>query len=64
MGGAQDFLNEGVRRLVVNASYWAVGLEDKISDKANVDLVGEYQPHPFGFGGFVKGLKPSDYAGK
>ena len=28
----------------------------------NVELVGEYRPHPFGFGGFVKGLRPADYA--
>lgn len=64
MGGAQDFLNEGVRRLVVNASYWATGLEDQISAKSNVDLVGDYKPHTFGFGGFEKGLKPADYASK
>jgi hypothetical protein len=25
-----------------------------------VDLVGEYQPLPFGFGGFAKGVKPAD----
>ena len=42
-------------------AYWAVGLEDKIPAKADVAIVGEYQPLPFGFGGFKKGVKPSSH---
>lgn len=61
MGAANDLLSEGLRRLLVNAAYWAVGLEDKIPAKANVDFVGEYKPSNFGFNGFKKGVKPSDY---
>jgi trehalose utilization protein len=64
MGASQDLQNEGVRRLLVNACYWAVGLEEKIPAKSDVDLVGKYEPHPFKFGGFEKGLRPSDYAVK
>jgi hypothetical protein len=64
MGASQDLQSEGLRRLLVNACYWALGLEDKLSAKANVDIVGEYRPRPFGFGGFAKGLKPADYASK
>jgi hypothetical protein len=60
MGASQDLLSEGLRRLLVNACYWAVGLDDKIPARSKVDLVGEYQPRPFGFGGFAKGRKPSD----
>ncbi|MFO0909398.1 MAG: hypothetical protein U0794_13780 [Isosphaeraceae bacterium] len=63
MGASQDLKSEGLRRLLVNASYWAVGLEDKIPEKSNVELVGDFNPTPFGFGGFKKGLKPSDLAG-
>lgn len=62
MGAATDLENEGLRRLVVNAAYWCVGLEDKIPAKANVALVGEYKPLPFGFGKYRKGVKPSDHA--
>ncbi|GAC1468580.1 MAG: hypothetical protein NVSMB9_11400 [Isosphaeraceae bacterium] len=62
MGASQDLLSEGLRRLLVNASYWAVGLEDKIPSKAVVDLVGEYHPRPFGFDGYKRGVKPSDLA--
>lgn len=61
MGAANDFLSEGLRRLIVNGAYWAVGLEDKIPEIANVDFVGEYKPSNFGFNGYKKGVKPSDY---
>jgi hypothetical protein len=64
MGAATDLESEGLRRLLVNASYWAVGLEDRIPPKSNVDLVGAYRPTPYGFGGFVKGRRPADFAGK
>jgi hypothetical protein len=62
MGASQDLESEGLRRLLVNACYWAVGLEDRIPAKANVDIVGEYRPHPFRGDGFTKGLTPADYA--
>lgn len=61
MGASVDFESEGLRRLVVNACYWALGLEDKIPAKANVGYVGEYKPTWFGFGKFTKGLKPADF---
>jgi Trehalose utilisation len=61
MGASQDLLNEGVRRMIVNACYWALGMENRISPTSNVELVGDYRPSPFGFGTFKKGLKPSDY---
>jgi hypothetical protein len=62
MGASQDLLSEGLRRLLVNACYWAVGQEDKIPAKSNVDLVGEYKPRPFGNDGFKQGVKPADLA--
>jgi hypothetical protein len=60
MGASTDLENEALRRLLVNAAYWCVGLADKIPEKTNVDLVGEYKPLMFGFGGFKKGVKPAD----
>jgi hypothetical protein len=62
MGASQDLQSEGLRRLLVNACYWAVGLEDKIPARSNVGLVGEYKPLPFGFGTFKKGVEPADLA--
>ena len=61
MGAATDLLNEGLRRLLVNAVYWGVGLE--VPAKTDVTLVGDYQPTMYGFDGFVKGRKPEDLAG-
>ncbi|MCX7424390.1 MAG: hypothetical protein NTW96_01935 [Planctomycetia bacterium] len=62
MGAAVDLKSEGLRRLLVNAAYWCLGMEDKIPARANVDLVGEYDPSYFGFGQFKKNVKPSDHA--
>jgi hypothetical protein len=50
MGHPADFKNEGFRRLVVNACYWAAGLENEISLTSNVELVGPYNPNPIGMG--------------
>lgn len=61
MGAATDLPSEGVRRLLVNAVYWTVGLDDRIAADANVDLVGEFNPTPYGFGGYQKGMKPADF---
>ena len=57
MGAATDLENEGLRRLLVNAVYADLGLE--VPAKANVDLVGEYQPSFYGFGGQKKDVMPS-----
>jgi len=62
MGHSFDFFSEGFRRLLVNACYWATGIEDKIPARSKVDFVGEYKPNNIGMGGHKKGLKPSDHA--
>ncbi len=60
MGASQDLSSEGLRRLLVNACYWALGMEDEIPAKSNVDIVGPYHPTPFGHNGYKKGVKPGD----
>lgn len=62
MGSSTDLQNEGLRRLLVNAAYWCVNLENQISAKSAVDIVGEYDPSPFKFKGYIAGRKPADYA--
>ena len=64
MGASQDLLNEALRRMIVNAAYWCIGLEDKLPAKANVEIVGDYKPTPFGFDGYKRGVKPADLAGR
>jgi len=58
MGSSTDLASAGLRRLVVNACYWALGLEEKIPSAADVDVVGTFEPTPFKSGGHKKGLKP------
>jgi type 1 glutamine amidotransferase len=62
MGASVDLVSEDLRRLLVNACYWALGLEDKIPNRANVDYVQSFEPTFYGFGEFKKGMKPSDFA--
>ena len=62
MGHAGDLQSEGFRRLMVNACYWAVGMEDQIPARAKVDIVGRYVPTGIGYGKYKKGLKPADHA--
>src|SRR5205085_1575031 len=62
LASADGFENEGLRRLLVNATYWAVGLGDKIPARANVELVGKYHPHSFLDAEYTKGLRPEQLA--
>ncbi len=62
-GASEDILNEGYRRLLVNACFWAAAMEEAIKPNANVELVGPYFPTTFRFEGYRKGVKPADLAG-
>ena len=47
IGSATDLLAEGTRRMMVNAVYWCLELD--VPPKANVDLVGNYEPTKYAF---------------
>ncbi len=64
MGASEDFVSPGLRRLLVNATYWATGLEDKIFAQSNVDFVGKFTPSPFGNNKFQKDKSPEDFLSK
>lgn len=61
MGAATDFENEGLRRLLVNACYWGLQMEDKIPQRSVVDYVLPYQPTPYGFGTERDDLTPASF---
>ena len=61
MGAATDLLNADLRRLVVNAAYWGMRMEDSIDPGSSVEPVGPYEPTQFGFGTYIKGRRVSDY---
>lgn len=58
MGSSQDYLDEDMRRLVVNAAYWCLDME--VPQQANVDIVGDYEPTHFGVDKHVAGVRPGD----
>jgi hypothetical protein len=60
MGAATDLESEGLRRLVVNAVYWGLGLD--VPAKADVAFVDGYKPTMYGFGTYQRGIKPADLA--
>lgn len=60
MGSSTDLENEALRRLIVNAAYQLVGMP--VPAKADVAIVGAYNPTAYGFDGFTKGVKPADHA--
>jgi type 1 glutamine amidotransferase len=62
-GASEDLLNDGFRRMAVNAVLWSAGLEESIRADGPIAFVGPYQPSTFAFNGYVKGVKPADLAG-
>jgi type 1 glutamine amidotransferase len=59
MGAATDFENEGLRRLIINGVYWGLGLD--VPTRADVTYVDPYRPSFYGFDGFRKGLRVTDF---
>ena len=61
MGASTDLANEGLRRLVVNASLWLLDLSDEITPDLDVEPVGDFEPSMFGFKSWTKGMRPADF---
>jgi uncharacterized protein len=62
LGHPFDFFDESMRRLSIQGFFWALGMEDQISEEGlNVDYVGEYDPNNSGFGNEYKpNMRPED----
>jgi type 1 glutamine amidotransferase len=60
LASADSFESEALRRLIVNAAYWAVGLA--VPSHANVSLIDSYHPRSFLDTEYTHGLQPSDLA--
>ena len=56
IASSQDFQSEGLRRLMVNATYWALGMEDALLTPRTVEVV-SYRPGLI----FKRRLRPSVY---
>ena len=49
MGSAEDFADEGVRRILVNSIYWSLDMVEKINTKRSVNPIDPYRPLKSGF---------------
>lgn len=61
MGSSLGFQSEDLRRLVINASFYLLGMEQVITPDLNMEIVGSYAPTMFGFDTFRKGMKVADF---
>jgi len=62
MGAAVDLKDVNLRRLIVNACYWALDMSSMIPKSgASVKLLRDYNPNMFGIGNYKKKLFPLDY---
>ena len=67
MGASTDLVTAGTRRMIVNAVYWCLDMAAQIPPGGtNVDLVGTFQPTPFGTKNDEfwrnRKLRPTDFA--
>ncbi|MGC6441354.1 MAG: hypothetical protein ACON4H_01735 [Rubripirellula sp.] len=62
-GASEDILSEGVRRMILNATLWCMGLEESIRADADVSFVGGYNPTTFSFKPSITDAKPEDIIG-
>jgi hypothetical protein len=58
MGSARDLQSAGLRRLVINAAYWGIGMEAQITPDRSVDYTSKYVPLPSGFAYEKLGVVP------
>lgn len=62
-GASEDILDDDFRRMLINATFWTLGMEDQIKPDLDIAFVGPYQPVTFSFGGHRKGVKPEELQG-
>jgi len=62
-GGSGDLVNDGFRRMLVNATLWAMGLESAITPDNDISIVGPYRPTWHGGARRARDIKPEDLAG-
>ncbi|MDA0349172.1 MAG: hypothetical protein O3C43_17850 [Verrucomicrobia bacterium] len=62
-GASVDLLDDGLRRLLVNACFWALREEDRIKSKLNIEFVGPFKPTEYASWAWNQGVRPSDLEG-
>jgi lysophospholipase L1-like esterase len=62
-GASEDIVNDDFRRMLLNAHFWCLGLENEIKADSPIDFVGPFHPATYNFNGYRRSVKPSDIAG-
>ncbi|MFT5290830.1 MAG: hypothetical protein ACI9F9_000813 [Candidatus Paceibacteria bacterium] len=62
-GASEDLLSADFRRMLINAHFWCLGMEESIQPDGPIEFIGPYHPTTFDFGGYRRGVKPADIAG-
>ena len=63
-GASEDIRDDGFRRMLINASFWAAGMEAEIKADNDIAMVGPYNPSTFQMNsGYYEGVKPLDMVG-
>jgi hypothetical protein len=62
MGSGTDLQSADLRRLIINAAYWGMGMESAITATSSVEYVGPYQPLKSGFNYAEIGVVPKPVA--
>ncbi len=62
-GASDDLLNEGLRRMIINAVFWTVGLQAAIKPDLNISFVGTLRPTWNNVNKRAASVKPDDLAG-
>jgi type 1 glutamine amidotransferase len=60
MGHGDAFKIEDFRRMLANACFWCMGMENQIDPKADMSIPGQYAPGPVGAKGLKPGVRPAD----
>jgi len=63
MGASQDLTFEGTRRMLVNAVYWTLGMENRIPAKSDVRFVTDFHATMYGDqpdSAYQPGIRPGD----
>ena len=62
-GASGDLVNDGFRRMLVNACLWTLGLDDAIQPGNDISFVGPFRPTWHGGAKRAKDIKPEELAG-
>ena len=62
-GASGDLVNDGFRRLLVNACLWTLGLDNAIKPDNDISIVGPFRPTWHGGAKRAKDIQPEDLAG-